>query len=285
MAYTLLSQSFGAAKANLPVTITEASTGVPAVILSSATGGLVNSNGDTFLDASGNLSCYVDGDKTWAVKVDSGATQGPPVGLLSSSQVASGAVGVPGVKADGSLVGPTGSSIGLSALQLALSPVLSFRAQGTVASPVSTTVCNSTQGQLGTPSNLIIPANTLQIGSKIFCQVKVRRTGNAQTDTLYVRLGKNNGSLDSIMGNGNFTTVANPVDGVFITDIDVTGPTTVLSTQQRYLQNIGTATSFAEVTGSALDIASDMYLTFQYTTATPSVDAFVLLSYDVVVYR
>jgi len=117
MAYVLLSQSFGAAKANLPATITEAGTGLPAVILSSATGGLVNSNGDIKLDSSGNLSCYVDGAKTWVVNVDSGASAGP-VGLLTGAQVAAGATAVVGVKSDGTLVEGGGATIGLTPAQV-----------------------------------------------------------------------------------------------------------------------------------------------------------------------
>lgn len=55
MAYINLTGVFGAARAKLPVTIVEAPTGIPATILSSATGGLVSNQGDTFLDAQGNL--------------------------------------------------------------------------------------------------------------------------------------------------------------------------------------------------------------------------------------
>ncbi len=118
MAYVLLSQSFGISKANLPVTITDTLTGVPAVILSSATGGLLNSNGDAQLDASGNLAVYVDGDKAWSINVDSGASPSP-VGLLNSVQITAGAVGIPGVKADGTLLSPQGTLAGLSAAQIA----------------------------------------------------------------------------------------------------------------------------------------------------------------------
>jgi len=117
MAYVLLSQSFGASKANLPATITETSTGIPAVILSSATGGLVNSNGDTRLDGSGNLSCYVDGDRTWTVSVDGGASAGP-AGLLTGAQVAAGATAVVGVKSDGTLVEGSGATVGLTPAQV-----------------------------------------------------------------------------------------------------------------------------------------------------------------------
>ena len=118
MAYVLLSQSFGISKANLPVTITDTLTGVPAVILSSATGGLLNSNGYAQLDASGNLAVYVDGDKAWSINVDSGASPSP-VGLLNSVQITAGAVGIPGVKADGTLLSPQGTLAGLSAAQIA----------------------------------------------------------------------------------------------------------------------------------------------------------------------
>ena len=69
MAYTLVTQSFGAFNANAYVAITNSTTGVPATILSSATGGLVNSNGLAQLDSSGNLSVYIDTAITWTYTV------------------------------------------------------------------------------------------------------------------------------------------------------------------------------------------------------------------------
>ena len=118
MAYVLLSQSFGASKANLPVTITEVSTGLPAVILSSATAGLLSNNGDHYLDGSGNLAVYVEGGRTWQVNVDSGASPGP-VGLLTAAQIAAGAVGIAGVTSGGVLKDASGSTLSVSSLTLA----------------------------------------------------------------------------------------------------------------------------------------------------------------------
>lgn len=87
MAYILLSQSFGVAKANLPCFVAEASTGVPAILLSTATGGVISLGGRHQLDASGNLNVYVDDSKTFAVYVDSGAAPGS-AGAFNSAQLA-----------------------------------------------------------------------------------------------------------------------------------------------------------------------------------------------------
>lgn len=69
MAYTLFSQSYGVNNALANVTIFESATGVPALILSSATGGVVSDKGLATLDGSGNLSVYIDTARTWVVKV------------------------------------------------------------------------------------------------------------------------------------------------------------------------------------------------------------------------
>lgn len=88
MAYSLLSRAFGPLKANLPCLVTEAGSGIPAIILGSSTGGVVSDLGHCLLDGSGNLNVYVDDSKTWVTTVDSGATPGP-VDVLSSTQIAS----------------------------------------------------------------------------------------------------------------------------------------------------------------------------------------------------
>lgn len=59
MAYSLYTAQYPA-KPNARVTITNVSTGVPAIILASATGGVVSKEGHTKLDAFGNLSVYID---------------------------------------------------------------------------------------------------------------------------------------------------------------------------------------------------------------------------------
>jgi hypothetical protein len=69
MAYNLYTQSYGTTNANYKVVLTETATGIPATILNSATGGLVSNQGIASLDASGNLSVYVDTAKSYTVKI------------------------------------------------------------------------------------------------------------------------------------------------------------------------------------------------------------------------
>lgn len=67
MAYNLLTTNYGASFANARALLLDSVTGVPATILSSATGGLVNDQGKATLDSSGTLSVYVDTARTWSV--------------------------------------------------------------------------------------------------------------------------------------------------------------------------------------------------------------------------
>lgn len=99
MAYALYTQSYGVANANAVVRILETSTGMPAIVLSSATGGLVNDRGSATLDASGNLSVYIDTARFWTVYVNDVDKQNvymdfsPKyvyVGILSGAPAASG---------------------------------------------------------------------------------------------------------------------------------------------------------------------------------------------------
>lgn len=65
--YTLFTASYGLNYANLRVRILEASTGVPAIIMASATSGLLSIHGNAATDPSGNLSVYIDSSKTFQV--------------------------------------------------------------------------------------------------------------------------------------------------------------------------------------------------------------------------
>jgi hypothetical protein len=69
MAFALYTQSLGVNNALANVTITETVTGLPALILTSSTGGLLSDRGQAQLDASGNLSVYIDTARTWVVKL------------------------------------------------------------------------------------------------------------------------------------------------------------------------------------------------------------------------
>lgn len=67
MAYALFTQSLGQTNASKYVKITNASTGAPATVLSSATGGVLSLTGDAQLDSSGNLAVYIDTALSWIV--------------------------------------------------------------------------------------------------------------------------------------------------------------------------------------------------------------------------
>ena len=66
--YALYNASLGASYANVPVKIFDVATGSPAIVMASATGGLLNSLGLATLDGSGNLAVYLDNSKTWQVE-------------------------------------------------------------------------------------------------------------------------------------------------------------------------------------------------------------------------
>jgi hypothetical protein len=78
MTYSLYTQSFGQSFSNANVLITEVGTGAPAIILTSPTGGVLNSQGQAKLDNLGNLFVYIDNSRTWNVAVFDGITTGPP---------------------------------------------------------------------------------------------------------------------------------------------------------------------------------------------------------------
>lgn len=70
MTYSLYSQSYGASNANATVKIINSTTGDPATILATATGGVLNKLGNATLDSSGNLSVYIDTAQTWTVMIN-----------------------------------------------------------------------------------------------------------------------------------------------------------------------------------------------------------------------
>jgi len=72
MAYTLTTYSFGATYANYKVQIKNSVTGIPAVVLATATGGLISNDGIATLDSGGNLSVYLDSSGTWSYVIING---------------------------------------------------------------------------------------------------------------------------------------------------------------------------------------------------------------------
>ena len=65
--YALTTASYGSNYANLKVRILEVGTGLPAIVMASATSGILSSNGNAYLDSSGNLSVFLDSSKTFQV--------------------------------------------------------------------------------------------------------------------------------------------------------------------------------------------------------------------------
>jgi lysophospholipase L1-like esterase len=87
MAFTLYTQSFGPSYSNGTVLITEATSGLPTTILATATGGVLNTQGQATLDVNGNLAVYIDTAKTYVFKSFDGVTIIPtPTLSLSDSQ-------------------------------------------------------------------------------------------------------------------------------------------------------------------------------------------------------
>jgi hypothetical protein len=69
MAYSLFTGSYGLSSANFRVRILEVGNATPALI-ALQDGTIVNSQGETTLDAYGNLSCYLDDSKTFGVHIN-----------------------------------------------------------------------------------------------------------------------------------------------------------------------------------------------------------------------
>lgn len=97
MAYNLVTKSFGSNLANAPIRILEVSTGVPAIIMQSETGGVISTDGRTFTDGSGNLAVYIDTAKGWNISIDDNYSSGSqPTPSFGGGQLSSGVVGTVG---------------------------------------------------------------------------------------------------------------------------------------------------------------------------------------------
>lgn len=70
MAYSTYTQSFGISNANAKVKIVNAVSGVPAIILATTTGGVINNDGFAVLDSNGDLSVIIDTAQTWHIFVN-----------------------------------------------------------------------------------------------------------------------------------------------------------------------------------------------------------------------
>lgn len=75
MAYATNTYSYGSAYANMPVVIVEAAAstnpGAPAIIMASATGGVLSTTGQTVLDVTGSVTVFLDNSKTFVVTIQS----------------------------------------------------------------------------------------------------------------------------------------------------------------------------------------------------------------------
>src|SRR6201993_586466 len=69
MAYSLFTGSYGLSNANFRVRILEVGTGTPAII-AKQDGTVINSEGETTIDAYGNLSVYLDNSKTFGIHLN-----------------------------------------------------------------------------------------------------------------------------------------------------------------------------------------------------------------------
>ncbi len=157
MAYALYTASYGAPKANYRVTISETSSGMLATVLSTATGPVLNTAGDAYLDGSGNLSVYIDTARTWSVNVIT-----PTVGVANG-----GGAGI------GSSGGGSGSSDSTAALQTAGNASLAsldtkVPAKGTAAAaaaqPVTIATDDGVQTKLGIVTETAPASDTASSG-------------------------------------------------------------------------------------------------------------------------
>lgn len=209
MAYALYTQSYGVANANKEVQIRVTATGAPVILLASATGGLISDQGLTFLDASGNLSVYLDtavsvttsivdstpqttaGSALTSAQLSAGAagvvgvtTAGIPKDLagntltpLSTTQVAAGAVGVPGVTSGGNVL-----SLGGEVYQS--TNVFS----NLVVDVTRNSQNDATDASEMTLATLVVPGGRfLRVGSLIEVWCLFENTSSAATKTVGVR--------------------------------------------------------------------------------------------------
>jgi hypothetical protein len=180
------------------------------------------------------------------------------------------------------LVGPGGGQVSI--------PALTFHAVGTVASPISTATMNATSGRVGPASNILIPANTLKVGSKVTGHVKYQKTGGSVTGSsnLYARLGTGNGSSDAVSVTCGIG-IAFGTTGWMTFDFDITnitGTNTVLGSNVFYITNIGAGGDTTETTSATVDVTQPMYVSFTFSCGAigAGTDAIKLLEYDVQVF-
>ena len=123
MTYALYTQSFGLSAANSPVVITNSSSGLPATLLTSPTGGVLNSTGRATLDSSGNLSVTLDTSQTWTVTPINPLGIGSPRPVISIARSSAQLLGTP--LASDIAAGPNAQFIDVNA------PALVYRLNGT----------------------------------------------------------------------------------------------------------------------------------------------------------
>lgn len=166
-------------------------------------------------------------------------------------------------------------------------PAMTFHGVGTIAAPLSSVTMNATQGRVGPPANILIPANTLKVGSKVTGRVKYKKTGGAVTGGcyLYALLGTGNGTSDAAALNCGIGVGFDTI-GWMSFDFDITGSGTVLGSNYFYIANIGAGGDTVETISATINIAQPMYISFSFTAGGigAGTDVVKLLEYDVQVY-
>lgn len=200
MTYALFTQSFGLSKANSPVNITRADTGVPAVILSSTSGGVLNHSGRATLNSIGDLSVIIDTEYAYNINIaDStpsrrGALQvqqedNQPLQILDAN---GNLLFTPAVASTAQLSTGIGSTVFMDTtgqyLVDGLGNLLSFRnSVGTVIPPVSYIHRNSVNDTTDTNevqmAVLTVPGSKLQVGSTIHIKVMWENSNSGSTKT------------------------------------------------------------------------------------------------------
>lgn len=166
MAYTLVTQSYGVENANSPVIITDAVTGQPAVILASASGGIVSDRGIGTTNSAGVLSVYIDTARTYTYTLVDQAYYTDP--KLSNSQITA----VQGLVSGSATIGNGGSLVAPAVWQ-------------------SATLGASVTGTLTiTPLGLVtIPATLIGGNGQVTVESTWSYTNNGNIKTLSTKFG------------------------------------------------------------------------------------------------
>ncbi len=193
---------------------------------------------------------------------------------ISSFLVNALALGVARVKPDSTgkmvFVGPNGRNPkGI--------PYILARASGSLAAPVAT-LTGVTAGSFVLPlGNPVIPANALELGSRICLSAHFRRRGAFATAGVNVRLGTNGTTTDNPLAGFNMN-AGNLIDLRIESFANVTSATSFTRMSWTPINGSGGGGSASDV-ATAFNIATDMFISFDLSAANAG-DAFDLVSYQ-----